>query len=206
MLGKHSLSFCAAAALPAFAMLLYSHIVLGGVTALGQGQAMRVGARPWEGLAGVLVSPARGLFVFSPVLLLGLAYLPRTFSSRARHPVVPYLAVGSLLLVGLHGIWHVWWGGVSYGYRMLIETLPAFMLLLAVAWETHLRGRPVRVAAAGALLLFSVWTSALGALVAPCGFDMDPVPVDQHPERLWEVRGTELVRCTQRALGMRASR
>lgn len=199
-------SFLALVAVPILLMTWYSWEMLGSPTALGQGQRMRMGNDPLVGLAGILVSPGRGLFVFSPVLLMALPALPHAWARESRFPLLRPLVIGAAGIIGVHALWHVWWGGVSFGYRMLIETLPAFMLLLAVAWETHLRGRPVRVAAASALLLLSVWASALGALVAPCGFDMDPVPVDQHPERLWEVRDTELVRCTQRALGLDASR
>ncbi len=189
-------------ALPILLMTFYSWDMLGSFTALGQGQRMRVGRNPLEGLAGLLLSPGRGLFVFTPVLLVALLALPQARARESRLPILRPLLLGAAGVIGVHALWHVWWGGVTFGYRLLIETLPAFMLLLALAWETRLRGHPRRVALAALLLAVSVWTSALGALVAPCGFDMDPVPVDQHPERLWQVRDTELVRCTARAFGV----
>jgi hypothetical protein len=195
--------FLALVALPMVAMAWYSWAMLGSVTALGQGQRMHIGTDPLEGLAGLLVSPARGLFVFSPILLMALPALPEAWTKATRFPLLRPLVIGAAGVIAVHALWFVWWGGVSFGYRLLTETLPAFIVLLAVAWETRLRGRPVRVVTAGALLALSVWANALGALVAPCGFDMDPVPVDQHPERLWAIRDTELVRCTQRVFAGR---
>lgn len=187
-------------AVPLLLMVWYSWAWLGSLTALGQGQRMRIGSNPLEGLAGILVSPARGLFVFSPVLLLALLAVPRTWAKEQRIPLLRPLLLGTAGIIGVHALWAIWWGGHSFGYRMLSETLPGFMLLLALAWESQLRGRPVRVATAAGLLLLSVWANAMGALVAPCGFDMTPVPVDLHPERLWDVADTELVRCTERVL------
>lgn len=198
--------FLALFAVPMLIMTWYSWDMLGSFTALGQGQRMRIGTDPLEGLAGLLVSPARGLLIFTPLLLVALPALPHAWRRQSRFPLLGPLMLGAAAIIGVHALWHVWWGGVTYGYRLLLETLPAFMLLLAVAWETHLRGHPWRVAVAGVLLALSLWTSALGALVAPCGFDMDPVPVDQHPERLWDVRDTEIVRCTARVFGATAAR
>jgi len=193
--------FLAGLAFPLLLMALYSQVMLGSVTALGQGQHMRFGANPLLGLAGILASPGRGLFVFSPVLLVALPALRGSLHRDSSFPIARPLVIGAAGVIAVHALWFVWWGGVTFGYRLLIETLPAFMLLIAIAWETDVRGRRARVVAAGVLLAISVWVSALGALVAPCGFDMEPMPVDQHPERLWEVRDTELVRCTGRVFG-----
>jgi len=31
--------------------------------------------------------------------------------------------------------WKVWWGGDSFGPRLLTDTLPALLLLLALVWQ-----------------------------------------------------------------------
>jgi len=197
---REALRFCAMAAVPAVAMLVYSMVVLKSWTSLGQGQDMVAGARPLEGLLGILFSPARGLFVFSPILLLGLVRLPRVISGRARHPIAVYLLAGTAALIGLHAVWHIWWGGHSFGYRLLAEAVPFFILLLAVAWEETLRRSRLFVGLTAVLLAVSVYIHFLGAFVAPCGFDSSPNFIDYHPERLWQIHETELIRCT-RALG-----
>lgn len=210
------IGFAVAGAVPLLLMAIYSQMMLGSITALGQGQHMRFGADPLEGLAGVLVSPARGLFVFSPILLMGLLALPRLLRREAaaapgaagkpadpvaaRRALLRALLFGTGLVILVHGLWHVWWGGHSFGYRLLTETLPGMLLLLAESWETVIRGSRRLVIASGVLLALSLWANAMGALVTPCGFDTVPNALDQHPERLWDVRDTELVRCTARVL------
>jgi len=196
------LRFTAAAALPMAVMVLYSALVLGSATALGQGQGMRFGADPLGGLLGILFSPARGLFVFTPVFLLSLLMLPRVLNGAAGHPIVRYLVAGTLALVGLYAFWPIWWGGHSFGYRLLIEVIPGFIVLLALGWEEVIRGSRPLQGVAGVLLAASVYVNYLGARVGPCGFDMSPNSIDAHPERLWQVRDTELIRCS-RELGTR---
>ena len=42
---------------------------------------------------------------------------------------------GTILLLMLYSKWLMWWGGWSFGYRLLIEMLPGLMILLAIFWE-----------------------------------------------------------------------
>jgi hypothetical protein len=203
---RERLPFLAAAAVPAAAMALYSQWAFGSVLALGQGQQMRFGDAPLEALAGVLVSPARGLFDYSPVLLLALPAVAWAWRERAPHPLLRPLMLGTAGIIAVHALWAVWWGGHSFGYRLLTETLPALVILSALTWERAVRGRAGRVAVAALLLAWSVWANALGAWVAPCGFDTEPDYLDTHPERVWDVRDTELLRCSARvfhAAGLR---
>jgi hypothetical protein len=192
--------FLFAGAVPVGLMVLYSSALFGSALAMGQGQRMSVGSNPLEGLVGVLFSPARGLFVFSPILLLGLLGLPLALRRRSGIDLLFPLIAGSAGVIALHAAWAVWWGGHSFGYRLLSEVLPCLMILLALAWEHSVRGRGWRVALASVLLVASVGVHALGALVAPCGFDTQPDFIDFHPARLWQVADTELIRCARQVV------
>jgi len=83
-----------------------------------------------EALLGQLISPARGLFIYSPVLLFALYAGFTQAIFRPRH-----LSFYALLSIILH--WLViahfphWWGGHSFGPRLFTDTLPLWMLLLA---------------------------------------------------------------------------
>ncbi len=44
----------------------------------------------------------------------------------------------------------------------------------------------------------SMYVHGVGADAAPCGFDEEPNNIDAHQERLWDIAGGEIVRCTQR--------
>ncbi|MBX9652139.1 tetratricopeptide repeat protein, partial [bacterium] len=87
-----------------------------------------------EGLAGILISPGRGLFVYSPVLVLGLIGLVRGSIGPRRFLCLP-------MLVGMIAVWIVqalhfdWWGGWTFGYRAIVDTVPALCIGLAEIYE-----------------------------------------------------------------------
>ncbi len=110
------------------------------------------------GLYGMLFSPSRGLFVFCPFLL------PLAFSLvRARGASEPreraLFALGftwfgvQVLLTSLKGNW---WGGYSFGPRLLTEALPATALLAALAWRRLERAQARRGLLAGAYVLLGL--------------------------------------------------
>ena len=82
-------------------------------------------------LYGVLLSPSRGLLIFSPVVLVSL-YLTTWYWK-----VLPErtLAVLSLVIIGMHLAllcsFIGWWGGGSYGPRLMLEAVP-WLVLLAI--------------------------------------------------------------------------
>jgi hypothetical protein len=86
----------------------------------------------WSGVAGLLVSPARGLLVFSPFLVfipVGLIQRLRSPSSRGL-TVALSIAVVAQVLVYSQGDWRA---GVSWGPRWLTNLLPILMWMLAPA-------------------------------------------------------------------------
>lgn len=127
----------------------------------------------WQRLYGVLLSPSRGFLVFSPVALVPLYLTIRYWQ------VLPErrLAILALVIIVAHLImlssWIVWWGGGSYGPRMLLEVVP-WVVLLAILGirafvEDHslsARRRLVMGSIAVLTLAASFATNAPGALVA----------------------------------------
>jgi hypothetical protein len=92
----------------------------------------------------------------------------------------------------------MWWGGASFGYRILLDVVPLLVLLAAVSWTEWIgRRRPLRVAF-GVLLAFSAYVEVLGILAYPTGFDDG---LDLEPARLWNVRDSELVLATRKLFG-----
>jgi hypothetical protein len=84
----------------------------------------------WEAFAGQLVSPSRGLFIYSPFWLLLFYLLVRYW----KFVKVPKLAILSLAVVGIHfmvvpGCLSTWSGGHCYGPRMTTDLLPWLALL-----------------------------------------------------------------------------
>jgi len=150
---------------PAAALLLYNLVYFGTV---GGGSGNSV-APTWaffaqiplrEGLAGLLVSPSRGLFVFSPVLLFSLF----GFACIWRRGPSPFkaLTVGVGLVQKLVGKWFLRWGGYTWGPRLLADTTPIFSFLLYPLADTLRRHRLLK----GVFALFvavSIGIHALGA-------------------------------------------
>ncbi len=150
----------------------------------------------WRGLSGILVSPSRGLFIFTPVFLFALpagaaAFRPAPPGSRR---LVRYLVVGAVATIAVYSFWSMWWGGHTFGYRLITEIAPLLTILVASYWPRVSRNR-VAAVAFGLCLLFSLYVHLLGAIVFPSGFNNG---LDEHPERLWDVRNSELELSTRK--------
>jgi len=151
---------------------------------------------PWlEGLQGTLLSPSRGLFVFSPWTVIALAYLPFAFSQLRPSTLIPWL----LVALGAHALlistFSCWWAGLCFGPRYWTEVIPllAILLGLALAWA-RARCRPI-FGISIVLIAVSIGVQFLGAAVYPSGWE-DHAQQDEHfPQRLWDWSDSELSRC-----------
>jgi hypothetical protein len=141
-----------------------------------------------ESLLGILFSPARGLFVFQPWLLvllpLSLLELARC-SDRGRREFLPIagLVLAHTLLIAA---WQDWIGGWCWGSRLLAETVPLWMLLGLSGLKrllSHLRG-PIVL---GGVLIISFSIHAVTALVPPAAWHSRFQPVAGNPI-IWSVR------------------
>ena len=113
----------------------------------------------WSGLAGLLVSPARGLLVFSPFLL----FVPVGLGQRLRSPDSRGLAVALSLAVIAQGVLYAqgdWRAGYSWGPRWLTDLLPVLMWMLAPAPQVM---RPLARGVLVVAMAASVGVQAVGA-------------------------------------------
>jgi hypothetical protein len=150
------------------AIALYNHARFGDFTETGYGGEL-TGANQdwggwttpfWEGMAGLLVSPGRGLLWYFPGTLLCLWGIVALW--RRNRPVA--VLSGSLMLVYLltYAKWYMWEGGWCWGPRFLVPALP--LMLLPVA-EVFARWRELGRALQSAIVALS----ALSILVAVSG-------------------------------------
>jgi hypothetical protein len=154
-------------------------------------------------LAGLLLSPSRGVLVFSPVLLV-VAFWAARYRRFLPFPGLFVLgAAACVLQLVLVSSWKIWWGGHSFGPRLLADVVP-WLALLAIAavsaWRCAsardaaapgqvLVARYAELAVAGALLALSVWINGRGAISIDTAWWNDrPVPVDVQPDRVWDWR------------------
>lgn len=155
--------------------------------------AGRLGWHPrlFEALAGNLVSPARGLFVYSPVFIFSiagvfLALRARQFS-RLDGCIVAILLLHWLVISAFSH----WWGGHCYGPRFFADMAPFLVYLIVPVVEVlpgvhGMKGWLVRCAFALCVVL-SFAIHSRGALTrAVYDWNTQPSNIDEHPERLWD--------------------
>jgi hypothetical protein len=119
---------------------------------------------PLMGLYGLLFSPERGLFIYSPILILSIPGFFYFFKSDKEEAILFSLVFLSILLFYSTYTW--WHGGLSFGPRYLTDVLPAFVLPLGKCLEKFSSSRFFWMIFF-LLLGFSIFTQAIGALTTP---------------------------------------
>ncbi len=154
----------------------------------------------FEAIGANLFSPARGLFIFSPIALIAIAGFViaiRRHSATGLEYLGAASWIGYVIILGT--VSSSWWAGFSYGPRYMSETLPfAFVLALPFvdwlrSWRASRAPRPVlyRYATVAVVVLaaFSILVNAEGGVIraSMCwnGPSASHLSVDQDPSRVW---------------------
>ncbi len=155
----------------------------------------------FPGLAGLFLSPGRGLLIYTPVALFAVcAWLPSASAARRRHQLIFMTAAIFVMLEPLAISRSIsWWGGYCWGPRMLTELAPPLIILIALG-VTAMDRTWVRRAFA-VLALYSVLIQVVGVFFYPKGhWDAAPTSVDSAPGRLGEWRDNPIVRTVRGGL------
>jgi hypothetical protein len=80
------------------------------------------------GLAGALVSPARGMLWAFPAIVLAPIGLTRLWRDAYRGLAIVIAALCGALLLNV-SLWTWWWGGWSWGLRLFLPALPLLAVL-----------------------------------------------------------------------------
>jgi hypothetical protein len=148
------------------------------------------------GPAGLLVSPNRGLLVFSPIVLVAVAGFPIALRAGLASPVF-WCALAALGQYLLYGCYTVWWGGHTYGPRYMLDVLPLLVPVAAV-FLASFRPTPLGKAVAAVALAWSIGVAAVGAFCYPNErWNTQPADVDRNHQRLWDWSDLQIVRCWQ---------
>lgn len=115
----------------------------------------------FEGFYGLLISPSRGMLVFSPVLGFALWGAIQAWRDP-RYAVLRPFSLTAVLVVCLSAKWYDWAGGWSFGYRLLVDTMP-LLALCSVAVVERIRRLPSLKALLAVALLWSVGVQVIGA-------------------------------------------
>jgi hypothetical protein len=143
------------------------------------------GAHVPVALVGNLVSPSRGLFVFTPAVLFALAGLWLWWRDRRERPWAILLASifgGHYLLISFY---EHWFGGHGYGPRYFADLAPLLILPIA-AFLVERPGKALGTVFAMACAI-SVFMHSQGAWCWPCQeWDHKPREIGETQWRLWD--------------------
>ena len=149
----------------------------------------------FSGLAGLALSPSRGLLVFSPVVLVAVAGARAGLQGSWTNPL-RWCVIAAAVQYLFYGSYSVWWGGHTYGPRYALDILP-FLAPLGVEGMARLHHPALKTLAVVALA-WSIIVSATGAFVYPHErWNTSPASVDRFHERLWDWSDSQIVRSWQ---------
>ena len=114
-----------------------------------------------EGFYGLLVSPSRGMLVYSPILVFAVWGMFRLWRQPRLEKLRP-LSVAVLLLLLVQAKWFNWHGGWSFGYRLMVDATP-LLALCAAAVAVTVRKRKVLLGVFGVALAWSLGVQVIGA-------------------------------------------
>lgn len=141
-------------------------------------------------LYGNLLSPARGLFIFSPFLLLSLLL---TIWLAPRDKALAKLSLISLAwpiahLLSISQFPH-WWAGWSFGSRLMVDALPGLFVGLFSGLAVLGQRKYLVYAAVIVGGLVAIYINTYQGLLNPYGMYWNRNPnVDKHPEYLFDWR------------------
>ena len=115
----------------------------------------------FEGFFGHLISPSRGMLVYSPILAFAFWGLFRAWREPTLRPLRP-LGVAVLVLLVLQSKWFGWHGGWSFGHRLMVDAAPLLALFGVAVASRIAASRPLLYAFVSALI-WSVGVQVIGA-------------------------------------------
>jgi hypothetical protein len=194
------LAFFSVLGLALVGFMLWSHSLFGTYLPPYYHTLQTTGLRLYpSALLGTLVSPNRGVFVFTPVLVLCVpGALVAVSHRKSLHPIYALSAVVTVAYWIMFGTLPWWGGGFSVGPRYFTLVLPLMTVLLVPGLRrvAGLRGwaRPVvRGLVAGAM----VWSLFVQVRICvssgPHEWNYEP-NVDVHPEQLWNWSDLQILR------------
>jgi hypothetical protein len=173
-------------------------------------QANKIGLSStfFESLGAQVISPSRGLFIFSPIVLVAAAGVVIAYRRKSVTPLEVLCSVAIPCYLIATALFPVWWAGTSFGPRFMTETLPFFFVLSIpfvdwiVAWRSEKRESRsliyrVAIVVSVVLLAFSVLVNAQGGVLrSSICWNLkarNVASVDNDPARVWSWSNPQFV-------------
>lgn len=155
---------------------------------------------------GTLVSPSRGLLIFSPILLYALPGTYQLFKLRLGkdEKMLGCMIFASLTLLISYCFYSVWWAGHSYGPRFMTDILPIVCYVISYFLANQLTN-PLQIRKKlnikflffVAVLLFSIFTQVVGAFGVNPDVNWNAIPLDidkNYNQKTWNLKDSQIER------------
>lgn len=154
---------------------------------------------------GTLISPSRGLLLFSPIVLYSLAGAYQVFQLKGGkdEKLIGCMTIASVILFSSYCFYIIWWAGYSYGPRFMADMMPVVCYLIAYFLASNFQNlnRLRKILYKFILLifiLFSTFTQVVGAFGANPGMYWNSIPLDidrhEYQYRLWSFKDSQIER------------
>jgi len=154
------------------------------------------------GFVGLLVSPSRGIFIYTPIMLFSIVGYFKIFK-LSNNSVKNFLFASGFSVLGqilLYGAFICWWAGWSYGPRFLTGMLPLLAMFLGlyikdISFDIKNRKKLLIVGVFSVLLIWSIFAQIVGVFYFPNGnWDADSGVTLTNTEKLWDWKDTPITR------------
>jgi hypothetical protein len=179
---------------PLMFLCAYNYVYFGSVMSSGYNASTLVSVSSFsmpffEGLSGLLLSPGRGLFIYSPILIFSIVGIVKSWNERLM--IFRYLTMALVCDLILYSKYTWWGGGFCYGPRMLAELTPILCLFLYPIFKIVERRCYLRLFFL-ALSLVSISFHALGAFWYDGSWDTT-TDLEAFYDRVWSWTNNPLV-------------
>jgi hypothetical protein len=142
-----------------------------------------------EGLVGTIVSPGRGLFVFTPVFLFSVygAYVAMARGAASLRSLEPYLAAIVVAHWITTSLFEDWGGAWSIGPRYFVDIIPYLTFFLIPLFQWHVFTKPaIKSAFVAAVIVSTLIQLHSATSIYPFMWNGKPQALVDAPGRKWD--------------------
>lgn len=140
---KQTLRFITFFLPPLMLLLLYNWFYFGSPLMAGYERGSNTFETPLlTGVAGLLFATSKGLLVYSPIFFFSFLGIIQAWFNK-KEVLLKVFSVAFIAFLLLMGKWTHWHGGWSFGPRMLVDTTPFLVILLAPVVNSKLFKKPI---------------------------------------------------------------
>ncbi|HVT45425.1 MAG TPA: hypothetical protein VMT00_13670 [Thermoanaerobaculia bacterium] len=134
-----------------------------------------------DALIGITISPYRGLFYLSPILLFGVWGLVRAWRAGRERPALAFIAATGFLFFAFNITFNGWSGGSAIGPRYLVPLMPFLGIgLLSALGIEGARRRRIVTALVIVLAIVSFANNFAATAVDPLPWEPVRDPLGEH--------------------------